>query len=245
MTEPILALKNVSFAAQNELIIRNISFQYEKGKTTALVGPSGGGKSTMLKLSAGLLVPTQGEVIFRGRNISAMSRAVNLAFRREGAVVFQDSALWANQTIFQILELPLGVHFPRMSGAEREARIREVLAEAGYRRDLFIRPSMLSMGEQKLIGFARALVCRPRLLFLDEWTESLDEAAARRLTGLVKERRARGHTIVFVSHDFRIIKDLADHIVMVSEGRITLECSREQMEADEGLARRVEREISA
>jgi ABC-type multidrug transport system ATPase subunit len=241
----LIEMRGVSFSAQNQRVIGELSCGFEEGKSTALAGPSGCGKSTLLKLSAGLLLPSRGEVSYRGRDIVRMSRGENLAFRREGAVVFQDSALWANQSLRQTLELPLRLHFPGMNQEERDLRLREVLGEVGYRRDLDIRPSMLSMGEQKLIAFARALICRPALLFLDEWTESLDESAARRLIGLAQKRREQGHTILFVSHDFRIIRDLADQVLLIQEGRIHLQLSREQMESDEGLARLVERGIAS
>jgi ABC-type multidrug transport system ATPase subunit len=241
----IIELKNVSFLAQNREIVQNFSCQFEEGKTTALVGPSGSGKSTVLKLAAGILVPAQGEIIFRGREISRMNRNQNLDFRREGAVVFQDSALWANQTLYQILELPLRIHFPGMSKADRENRIQETLKAVGYKGELFIRPASLSMGEQKLIAFARALLCRPALLFLDEWTESLDDTAARRLIDLVKDFQKERNTIIFVSHDFRIIKSLADYVIMLLGGQIFLSLSREQIAQDEDLARYVEKGIAS
>ncbi|GHV40603.1 hypothetical protein AGMMS49546_14830 [Spirochaetia bacterium] len=241
----ILELKNVSFSAQDQVIVRDFSYQYEEGKTTALTGPSGGGKSTVLKLSAGLLVPSHGEVIYKGRNIAHMSRKENLEFREEGAFVFQDSALWANQSLFQILELPLLVHFPGMSAAEREKRIQETLAAVGYKKELNIRPSMLSMGEQKLIGFARAMVCRPRLLFLDEWTESLDDSAANRLVRLVKNRQEAHETILFVSHDLRIIRNLADNVLMILGGELSRTFTREQLNSDEDLALYLEKGIAS
>jgi ABC-type transporter Mla maintaining outer membrane lipid asymmetry ATPase subunit MlaF len=241
----IIELKNVSFLAQNRILARNINYQYAEGKTTALVGPSGGGKSTMLKLSAGLLVPNQGEVCFRGKNIFQMTRKENLDFRREGAVVFQDSALWANQSLFQILELPLRIHYPEMSRQARENRIEAVVAEVGYRKELSIRPAHLSMGEQKLLAFARAMLCRPRILYLDEWTESLDDNAAQRLIGLVKRRREAGDTIIFVSHDLQIIKDLADEIVLILGGQVFLRLTREQVAADEDLMRYVAKGIAS
>jgi ABC-type multidrug transport system ATPase subunit len=241
----LIELKNVWFSAQKRTLVRNVSFQYEEGRTTALVGPAGGGKSTVLKLSAGILSPVRGEVWFRGKNIFRMNRKENLEFRREGAVVFQDSALWANQSLFQILELPLRIHYPAMSRKEREERIEAVVSEVGYKKELGIRPSQLSMGEQKLLAFARAMLCRPRLLYLDEWTESLDDSAAERLIGLVKRRQQEGTTIIFVSHNFRIIKELADDIVMILGGQIFLKFTREQVNTDEDLMRYVQRGMEA
>ncbi|MDR0670033.1 MAG: ATP-binding cassette domain-containing protein [Treponema sp.] len=243
--ESLLELVHVGFSAQNQEVIRDVSWTYAEGKTTALVGPSGGGKSTVLKLSAGLLVPSRGEVNFRGKNISQMNRRENLEFRGEGAVVFQDSALWANQTIHQILELPLRVHAPELSPDARLGRVREVLRQVGYRKDIGIRPAMLSMGEQKLVAFARALMCRPRLLFLDEWTESLDDRSAQRLVGLVRERKALGHTIIFVSHDLHIIRDLADQALVISGGELCMVLTEAQIKYDDNLSRFLEKEIAS
>jgi ABC-type multidrug transport system ATPase subunit len=241
----IIGLKDISFVAQNRFIVKNFSFSFEEGKTTALVGPSGSGKSTILKLSAGILVPKEGGVSFRGKDVFAMNRQETLDFRREAAMVFQDSALWANQSLYQILELPLRIHFPRMNQREREDRIHMVLREVGYWRDLSIRPSQLSMGEQKLIAFARAMMCRPKLLFLDEWTESLDDSAAQRLIQLVRRHQQDKNTVIFVSHDYRIVRSLADYVLMILGGQCFMRFSREMMEEDEDLARYVERGIAS
>ncbi|MDR0474406.1 MAG: ATP-binding cassette domain-containing protein [Treponema sp.] len=241
----IIEMKNVSFSTQNRLIINDFSHVFEEGKTTALVGPSGCGKSTVLKLSAGLLVPTDGAVFFRDMDIFNMNRPENLAFRQESAMVFQDSALWANQSLYQSLELPLKIHFPKMSVQERKKRIDEVLAEVGYKRTTDIRPATLSMGEQKLIAFARALVCNPSLLFLDEWTESLDEHAAQRLINLVQRFQKEKNTVILVSHDFRIVKNLADYVVMIMAGEYNITFTREQIEENKELAEYVENGIAS
>jgi ABC-type multidrug transport system ATPase subunit len=241
----IIELNNISFTAQNQIIVQNFSYHFDEGKTTALVGPSGGGKSTVLKLAAGLLIPTGGDVLFRGKSIMRMNRKEMLNFRKEGAVVFQDSALWANQTLYQILELPLRIHFPDMPKNDREQRIREVLKDVGYIKELSARPAMLSMGEQKLIAFARAMICAPNLLFLDEWTESLDDTAAHRLIDIVKHWQRDNKTILFVSHDFKIIKDLADYILMVLGGRLFLKLTREEIARDDDMARYIEKGIAS
>jgi ABC-type multidrug transport system ATPase subunit len=240
----VLNLKDISFSSQNTKIIQQVDLDIEEGKTTALVGPSGCGKSTLLKLSAGLIVPSSGEVYYRGKEISAMNRVQNLEFRRESAFVFQDSALWANQDLQQILELPLRIHFPEMTAKERKGRIDEVMNTVGYKRSLAMRPSNLSMGEQKLIAFGRALLCKPNLLFLDEWTESLDDSAARRLVSLVKQRKLNNNTIVFVSHNMGIIQDLADHVVMLVEGHVHTKMTHEQIDTDQELSDLLEKGIT-
>ena len=239
----IIELKNVSFAAQDRLIVNDFSYVFQEGKTTALIGPSGSGKSTVLKLAAGLLVPIEGEATFRGKQIHDMNRQETLVFRQETAVVFQDSALLSNQSIFQMLELPLWIHFPEMSAADRRRRIQEVMKEVGYKRDISIRPSQLSMGEQKLIAFAWALMCGPNLLFLDEWTESLDDAGANRLIRIVERFQKENKTVIFVNHDIKIIRRLSDYIVMIVDGKFSSLFSREQIEKDENLAHLIEEGI--
>jgi len=226
----IIELKNVYFSAQDDRkILQDVSVNFLAGKVTGIVGPSGGGKSTILKISAGLLVPDGGEVLYYGKNISYMNYNENLDFRRQSAFVFQDSALWANQDLNQILELPLRIHYPKMDKKDRDKRIREVAEMAGYKKDLYIRPSRLSMGEQKLIAFARAMLCNPILLFLDEWVESLDESSAELLINIVKRRKKEGATAIFVCHDMRIVNDLADYIIMVVDGKVTANAPKETL----------------
>jgi ABC-type multidrug transport system ATPase subunit len=123
-----------------------------------------------------------------------------------------------------------------MSKKERQDRIKEVTAEVGYRKNLHIRPALLSMGEQKLIAFARALLCNPSLLFLDEYIESLDENAANRLVNIVRQNQNKGISILFVCHDMRIIKDLADYIAVIVDGKMTLFTTKKQVENDEELS---------
>ena len=226
----VIELKNISFSAQdNRKIVQDVSVNFAEGKITAIVGPSGGGKSTILKISAGLLVPDSGEVLYQGKNITHMNRSENLDFRRQSAFVFQDSALWANQDLYQNLELPLRIHYPQMEKKDRDKRIKEVAVMADYKKDLFVRPSRLSMGEQKLVGFARAMLCSPSLLYLDEWVESLDETSAKILINIVKRKRKEGATIILVCHDMRIVLDLAEQIVIVVDGQVTANASKEAL----------------
>ncbi|MCL2214242.1 MAG: ATP-binding cassette domain-containing protein [Treponema sp.] len=229
----IIELNNISFSTQDDKkIIQDVTVSFATGRITAIVGPSGCGKSTILKISAGLLVPTQGDVTYNDLNIAHMNRTETLEFRRRSAFVFQDSALWANQDIFQILELPLKVHYPKMNRNDRVKRIKEVTELTGYRKDLHIRPSKLSMGEQKLIGFARAMLCNPMLLFLDEWVESLDETSAEKLINVVRKKQREGASVIFVCHDMRIIIDLADFIIVIVDGKVTANAPKEMIIGD-------------
>ena len=193
----------------------------EKSSVTALVGRSGCGKSTLLKLIAGILVPTGGRVLYKGRNIQLMNGRQNKSFRKNCAFVFQDSALWANQDIQQNLNLPLQTHHPEMSQTERMDRIMEICSLVKYKRSLHLRPADLSMGEQKKIAFARALINNPNLLFLDECTESLDRRAVDVRMELLKKIVDEGKTVVYVSHNSEFITSMGGNMYVIEEGSIS------------------------
>lgn len=197
----LMEFKNITYESDGLTILKNVSFTLEKGSITAFLGSPGSGKSTALKMLAGILIPTKGKNLFDGKDVMNMSRKENLEYRRRCGFMFQNSALWANQDINHNFLLPLQIHFPKMSDEEKNNRIQEVIKMVGYNRQLTIRPASLSIGEQKRVGFGRAIMCEPEVLFLDEPTESLDYDSAMVLTKLVQDFAAKGNTVVFVSHD--------------------------------------------
>jgi len=97
------------------------------------------------------------------------------------------------------------------------------------------------MGEQKLLAFARALMCKPELLYLDEWTESVDETASMRLINLVKEHKRKGGTVILVSHDMRIIRGLVDIAIVIINGKLSQQLTREEIAQEENLMRFLEK----
>lgn len=239
MSKTLFDLKNVHFTSQNKSVITNLNCTIKEGLSYSFVGSSGSGKSTALKLTAGLIVPTRGKVLFKEQDVSNMTRKQNLDFRKQTSFVFQDSALWANQNIQQILELPLKIHFPTMALKERIALIQHTLAEIGYKKDLHIRPAALSTGEQKLIAFARALIINPKIIFLDEWTESLDDKAARKLVSIIKQKKQEGCTIIFVSHTIAIIHEIAEILFIIDDGYLSQTISIEEFKKDKALERSI------
>ena len=141
-------------------------------------------------------------------------------FRKRTAFMFQDSALWANQDIFHNLDLPLQIHFPDMSIKERRERIRKYTELVEYNKSLLIRPAVLSIGEQKKIGFARALICEPEILFLDEPTESIDDKTEDLFISILKNFIAENKTVVFVSHDKYLINSILCDKIYFENGEI-------------------------
>lgn len=217
----LFTVDNVTFNSRATQIVKGISLEIEKGTTTALVGKSGCGKSTLLKLIAGILVPSSGKIMFEGKDIQLMNRVENLNFRKKCSFVFQDSALWANQDIMSNLSLPLMTHFPEMTADERKFTIDSICAMVGYERPLTLRPSDLSMGEQKKIAFARAMIIGPEVLFLDECTESLDRKGTSIIMGLLHNYVDQGNTIIYVSHNSSFINEFKGDIHTLEDGLLS------------------------
>ncbi|MBQ9909552.1 MAG: ATP-binding cassette domain-containing protein [Treponema sp.] len=217
----LFTLDDVKFNSRNKEVIRGISLEIEEGTVNGLVGKSGCGKSTLLKLMAGILVPSGGRVLYKGTDIQLMNNTRNKEFRRECAFVFQDSALWANQDIQQNLNLPLQTHNPKMPLNERLQKIHEVCELVKYEKPMNLRPVDLSMGEQKKIAFARALINNPSTLFLDECTESLDRKGGAIIVDLIKNFIESGKTVVYVSHSTSFITAISGRLHVIDEGLLS------------------------
>lgn len=216
----LFELQNVTFFSKASKIISETSLSIEQGTVTSFMGKSGCGKSTLLKITDGLIIPTTGRVLYKGIDIQQMSTKQNLVFRKECSFVFQDSALWANQTIQQILELPLNIHFPSLSKKEKKERIQGICSTLDFSKALSFRPADLSTGEQKKISIARALLSNPSVLFLDECTESLDEKATSLVIFILKQFIQDGNTIIYVSHRNRFVQLFPGMFYYLDDGKI-------------------------
>ena len=216
----LMMMKQVCYEDNNLKIINNISHYIETSTVTAFLGKPGSGKSTALKLLAGLIPPSSGTITFEDKDIHTLNQKQNMDFRRRASFMFQDSALWANQDIYHNLELPLLTHYPQMSAQERKERIKKYTELVDYHKPLIVRPAALSIGEQKKISFARALICEPEILFLDEPTESIDEKTEDLFIALLKDFISQNKTVVYVSHDNYLINSLLCDKIYFENGEI-------------------------
>lgn len=217
---PGIKMKNVSYEDNNQKILHDISHYIEPGSVTAFLGKPGSGKSTALKILAGLFPPTSGIVTFDDKDIHTMNQKQLMDFRKKASFMFQDSALWANQDIFHNLDLPLQIHFPKMSLKDRRERIGKYTELVDYKKPLVIRPASLSIGEQKKISFARALICDPEILFLDEPTESIDDKTEELFISILKNFISQKKTVVYVSHDNYLINSFLCDKIYFEDGEI-------------------------
>jgi phospholipid/cholesterol/gamma-HCH transport system ATP-binding protein len=216
----IIELKDIRASSGKYEIINGVSLSLDAGRFMVIMGPSGSGKSTILKVAAGLIIPDEGEVLFRGRSLDDMTDAENLDFRKRSGFVFQDAALWSNQSIYDNLLLPLKVHKKWLSTNEADAVIREITEKLGYTEPLGARPADLSTGEQKLIGLARVLVHEPELIFMDEPTASIDEIARGRIFSILRELKERRVSVIIVTHSSYLASHFADDLAVIDMGKI-------------------------
>ena len=216
----LLKMINVCYEDGGQKVIKNISHYIESHSVTAFLGKPGSGKSTALKLLAGLISPSSGIITFEDKDIQNMNHKQNDEFRKRASFMFQDSALWANQDIYHNLELPLLLHFPELSTEERNDKIKKVTELVEFSKPLNLRPAALSIGEQKKISFARALICEPELLFLDEPTESIDEKTEDLFISILKDFIGQNKTVVYVSHDNYLINSFLCDKIYFEDGEI-------------------------
>ena len=203
-----------------KIVMENLSLSIVEGAITCIIGLSGAGKSTILRLLNGLRKPDGGSVVVMGRPVDAMSERELIDFRRSIGFAFQFAALFDSLTIFENVALPLREH-TRMNEQEIRDAVHETLESVGLVNvdDRF--PAELSGGMIKRAGFARAVITNPTAVLYDEPTTGLDPIVTNLLTDLiVKLRRRLNGTAVVVSHDLASIYRMADYVAMLFEGAI-------------------------
>ena len=200
--------------------LREISVAFPAGRSTVIMGPSGCGKSTLLKVAAGLIPPDAGKVLFQGQDIFLLSERGMREMRRTNGFVFQDGALWENKSLAENLALPLEVHFPSLSRYDVMKRVARALERVGLEGAAGQRPAAMSGGERKIASFLRALVTEPSLVFMDEPTLSIDFGMTERINQMIRDLKARGSTIIAVTHDPQLTATLADRLVVMDAGKV-------------------------
>ncbi len=209
--------KTVKSGDSDLVILREIDLAVTPGEAVAVVGASGSGKSTLLAILAGLDTPSAGEVQIEGKDLFALDEDQRAALRgRSVGFVFQSFQLLPSLTSLENVMLPL-----ELSGTQNEAAIaKEMLARVGLAQRLNHYPKHLSGGEQQRVALARAFVVRPKLLFADEPTGSLDaESGAAVIRLLFEMNREYGTTLVLVTHDEQLAAR-CKRLVRLSAGRI-------------------------
>ena len=234
MPEALLEVQNLSkhFPVTRGLLYRRqlglvkavdgVSFAIQPGETFAIVGESGCGKTTLANCILGLLTPTDGTILLRGRPLAHLSSAEMMDYRRSVTAVFQDpyAALNPRMHVGSIITEPLEIHaYPRQA---RQQRLRQVLQAVGLPADSAHRfPHEFSGGQRQRIGIARALTLQPPLMVLDEPVSSLDVSIRSQILNLLKDlQHDLGLSYVLISHDLATVEHMSDWIAVMYLGKL-------------------------
>lgn len=231
--EPIIVMENVSvefpvkgaFAFQTKRIqaVTDISLSIHSGETFGIVGESGCGKSTLANAMIGMVKPTAGKVIFKGKDLFNLKRTEFKEVRRDMQMIFQDpfSSLNPRFNVYQIISEPMLIR-GKSTPDEMKARVIELLKLVGLsEQDLYRHPSDFSGGQRQRIGIARAIILSPDFLVCDEPVSALDVSVHAQILNLLMELQDQlKMTYVFISHNLAVVKNLCDRMVVMYLGKV-------------------------
>lgn len=202
-------------------VIKDLNISIGSGEFIAIIGPSGSGKSTVLNILGGLDIPTAGEVIVDGENITHLNTTALAHFRGEKiGFIFQSFNLIPVLSVYENIEYPL-IMIQHLAPEEREKRVLEVLQEVDMLDQKEKYPDQISGGQKQRVAIARALVTNPKIVFADEPTANLDSKTAHRIIELMhKIKQDYGTTFVFATHDEKIVAS-AERLITLVDGQIT------------------------
>jgi phospholipid/cholesterol/gamma-HCH transport system ATP-binding protein len=218
--EPVIKIRKLKIAFGSKVVLNEIDLDVFPGETLAVIGPSGTGKSTVLKVLTGLLPPTSGSVVINGQETNGFDEAQWDELRKYMGVVFQYSALFDFLTVGENVAFGLRRHF-NLPEEEIQARVDELLQMVGLPDTKAMMPAELSGGMKKRVGLARALAMQPQVVFYDEPTAGLDPVMTMTISRLIRKTQQKfGVTSLLVTHDMESVFTSADRIAMLYNGKI-------------------------
>ena len=227
---PVISLQHLYKTLGGREVLRDMSIDVERGESLVIVGGSGQGKSVTLKHIIGLMQPDKGHVIVLGVDMCCMKPVALNAFRRKFGMSFQEGALFDSMSVFDNIAFPLRRN-TKMTEQEIRARVEECLEMVHLSNVENKRPSELSGGMRRRVGFARAISLQPEILLFDEPTTGLDPVISDVIADLIKEMdRTLAVTTVTITHDMKVAFKIADRVAMLYGGHIIEEGTPEEFQ---------------
>jgi polar amino acid transport system ATP-binding protein len=213
-----LTLTNLHKSFGAEEVLRGLDLRLPAFEALCVIGPSGGGKSTLLRILAGLEVPSAGQVEIDGQPLPQSAREL-VGYRRRIGTVFQQFNLFPHLTALQNITLPLEVAH-KQPRPEARARAMELLERFGLGAHARKKPAQLSGGQKQRVAIARALAAKPMLLLFDEPTSALDPEMAAEVMETIAELRAEGRRLVLVTHQMNFARRVSDWTLFLGQGKV-------------------------
>jgi phospholipid/cholesterol/gamma-HCH transport system ATP-binding protein len=235
----LVAVRNVRMQFDQQRVLNGIDLDVVRGEVLAIVGGSGSGKSTMLRLMAMLIQPTSGSIDVFGTDVARIDDTVALPLRKRIGVMFQNGGLFGDMNVLENVGVPLREH-TRLDHETIDELAQLRIAMVGLQPDDAIKfPNQLSGGMRKRASLARAMALDPEVLFLDEPTSGLDPISSDAIDELVLElKRSLGLTIVTVTHDMDSLWRIADRVALLADGRVAVEGTMQELAASDHAAAR-------
>ncbi|SUU97269.1 Uncharacterized ABC transporter ATP-binding protein HI_1087 [Avibacterium paragallinarum] len=223
MTRPFIEINNLTFKRGERTIYEKLNLRVEQGKITAIMGPSGIGKTTLLRLIGGQLTPESGEILIDGKNIVEMSRAALYETRQRMGMLFQSGALFTDMSTFDNVAFPLREHTQLPESLIREIVLMKLEA-VGLRGAAELMPSELSGGMARRAALARTIALDPELIMYDEPFAGQDPISMGVIISLIKRlNEALQLTSIVVSHDVQEVLSIADYAYIIADKRVIAE----------------------
>ena len=225
----MIELKDLHKSFDGVEVLKGISTEFEPGRTNLIIGASGGGKSVLMKCMVGLLQPTEGQILYDGRDFHKLDNKQVRDVRREIGMLFQGNALFDSYTVEENIEFPLKM-FTDMTPAERLDRVNFCLEQVHLEGINLKYPAEISGGMKKRVGIARAIALDIKYLFCDEPNSGLDPVTSRVIDELLQEITEEFQmTTVINTHDMKTVFDIGDHIIFIYEGNKWWEGKRSEV----------------
>jgi phospholipid/cholesterol/gamma-HCH transport system ATP-binding protein len=233
MNRPLIEIENLCFRRGDRAIFEGLDLAIAPGKITAIMGPSGTGKTTLLKLIAGQLKPDSGRILVDGQDVHRLSRGALYRLRQRMGMLFQSGALLTDLTVFDNVAFPLRAHFDLPETLLTQLVLMKLEA-VGLRGARDLMPSQLSGGMARRVALARAMVLDPQMIFYDEPFVGQDPITMGVLVSLIaKLNRSLSLSSVIVSHDVDEVLSIADEACVLSQGRIVAQGTPEALRASD------------
>jgi phospholipid/cholesterol/gamma-HCH transport system ATP-binding protein len=227
--DPHIMVRGVSKSFGAKPVLKDIDLDFGRGRVTVIIGGSGTGKTTLLRLLIGLEKPTKGSIVIDGEDIVPLGDTAMNRVRKKFGMVFQYAALLDSMTVLDNVAFPLREH-TSLREKEIVERVNEKLAELGLTNVGGLFPSELSGGMRKRVGLARALMLDPQIVVYDEPTSGLDPFTTELVDEMILgARKQHGVTSVVISHDMASALRIADMIYMLAEGRLAASGTPEEL----------------